>query len=118
MRLLFYIYCLFANTAELYPKLWALLCFSLALAKRYASRILAKDNCFLGALLDAGAAVSALCLVDGGYIVLYGDRTVWTVLFTDVTGDASNLAVLIDELTHILGLAGHCLTCVVRDKIN
>ena len=75
-------------------------------------------NCFLRALLCAGSAVSALLLVDNGHVVFNSDCAGWTVLFTDVTSDTTDCAILVNELTHILGLAGYYLCCIIWDKVN
>lgn len=59
-------------------------------------------DCFLWALLDAGTTVCALLLIDRCHVVLYGDCTGRTILFADMTCDASALAIAVDKFTHIL----------------
>ena len=75
-------------------------------------------NCFLRALLCAGSAVSALFLVDNGHVVFNSNCSGWTVLFTDVTSDTADGAVLVNELTHVLRLAGYNLCCIIWDKVD
>ncbi len=62
-------------------------------------------NCLdslLGTLCDAGSAVCTLGLIDHSHIVLYSDGAGRTVLFTDVAGNTSDRAILVNILTHIL----------------
>ena len=75
-------------------------------------------DCFLRALLCAGSAVCALLLVDNGHVVFYSNGAGWTVLFTDVTSDTADGAVLVNEFTHVLRLAGYNLCCIIWDKVD
>ena len=75
-------------------------------------------DCFLRALLCAGSTVSALLLVDNGHVVFNSDGAGWTILFTDVTSDTTDCAVLVNELTHVLRLAGYNLCSIIWDKVD
>ena len=80
-----------------------------------------KSHCldgFLGTLFDAGATVSTLILIDVRHIVLHRNCTSRTILFADVAGNTADLAVLIDKLAHVLGLAGNYLSCLVRNQVD
>ena len=64
------------------------------------------------------SAMCTLLLVYMSYIVLNSYSSCRTVLFTDVTCDTSDTAVLVNQFAHVLRFAGYSAGSIIWNKIN
>ena len=72
----------------------------------------------LRALLCALAAAVTLFVINLCQIVLYGNGTGFALLGTNHTADTTGLAGYADILALVLGVAGNCLWCFVRNDFD
>ena len=80
--------------------------------------VLSRNYNFLWTLLGTLAATVTLGIINSCQIIFHCDGTGFTLLDTNRTADTAGLAGNTYILALVLRVAGHCLWCLVRNKLD